>query len=89
MAELYLYFPPGLTLARDQLEDEIQTFLGERGEVTGNGSGAAGSNVDIAIADDADVDAIVHGLSELLRSLGLPPGTRLSRPKEGRHEQIT
>ena len=37
-----IYFPPGLTIDRDEIQVELERQLGSRGEVVGAGTGEAG-----------------------------------------------
>lgn len=69
-----MYFSPRLTLARDVIEDALNEALGRRGEVTGAGAGERGSNIDIEIFDDGDVDATAV-VRETLKSLDVPRDT--------------
>ncbi len=73
--ELFIYFPISFQEARDELEDSIQDFLGDRGEVTGGGAGVSGSNIDLEIFEEEQ--AVLNGIRKLLRSLGAPPETTL------------
>ena len=79
---LYVYLRRGLPLGRDELEDLIEDFLGERGEVTGGGSGSEGSNIDLEVRHDDDVDAVVEGVLAILRNLDVR-AARVVRPDTG------
>jgi hypothetical protein len=60
----------------DELEDALDRALGNRGEVTGAGTGQTGSNIDVFIEDDALSDRqILHLLREALVDYGLPGST--------------
>lgn len=48
--------PDRLPCGIDELEDALETALGDRGEVVGTGIGLAGSNFDLFIRDGAMSD---------------------------------
>ena len=85
---IYIYFPLGMSTPRDELEDSIDQFLGGRGEVTGSGAGSSGSNLDVELVDDQFADEVFEGLLKLLRTLNVPVGTRVVRPKTGVQREI-
>lgn len=73
--DVFIYFPPGLEVPRDEIEDAIEACLGARGEVTGGGGGTQGSNVDIELFQPDK--GIVAEIRRTLRELGVPAATRL------------
>jgi hypothetical protein len=85
---VYIYFPMGMSTPRDELEDSIDQFLGGRGEVTGSGAGWSGSNLDVELVGDQFTDEVFEGLLDLLRTLNVPAGTRVVRPKTGVQREI-
>jgi hypothetical protein len=86
---VYVYLRPGLPLGRDELEDMIDDFLGERGEVTGGGAGPAGSNIDIDVRHEADVAAVVDGVLGILRDTNVPAGSRVARSDTGAERAVS
>jgi hypothetical protein len=76
-SDIYIYAKTSLGRGRDELEDDLDDFLGEGGEVTGGGSGLPGWNVDLTLADDADLESWVGKLVLFLREWGVPQDTYL------------
>ena len=75
--DIYIYAKTSLGRGRDELEDDLEDFLGEVGEVTGGGSGLPGWNVDLTLVDDADLESWVVKLVLFLRQWGVPQDTYL------------
>jgi hypothetical protein len=48
----FIYFCCPLPVGLDELEDALEAALGQLGEVTGSGTGLAGSNLDVRFEDD-------------------------------------
>lgn len=65
--DLFIYFPPGMSVPRDEIEDALQECWGERGEVTGGGAGVEGSNLDLLLFDEGEslIDEIRFALIEM------------------------
>lgn len=49
--DIFIYMTGGLPCGLDELEDALDSALGDRGEVTGTGTGQAGSNIDVFIEE--------------------------------------
>ena len=77
--DLFVYFPPNLGIDRDYVEESIQSVLGDIGEVTGGGAGQSGSNVDIEVFQDIDIDRAIALVSKLLISINAPGETLIVR----------
>ncbi len=73
--DVFIYFPPNCGVERDELEDVIDSVLGDRGEVTGGGAGPQGSNLDVEIFEDDP--AMFDVVLAALRDAGAPAGTRV------------
>ena len=74
--DIFIYYNMKLEVDRDIIEDQIDDFLGEKGEVTGGGSGISGGNIDIEIYDKVN-ESIVKELKGFLQELQLPDNTYL------------
>ena len=74
--DIFIYYNIKLEVDRDIIEDQIDDFLGEKGEVTGGGSGISGGNIDIEIYDKVN-ENIVKELKGFLQELQLPNNTYL------------
>ena len=62
----------------DELEDALDSALGDRGEVTGSGTGRTGSNIDVFIRDDAlSEEQDLRLIRRALADYGLPDTTRV------------
>ncbi len=74
--DIYIYCPTGEDGAyRGDLEDELEGFLGEAGELTGGGSGIQGYNIDLSLNDGEEVEEWVLRLRNFLQKVGVRPGT--------------
>ena len=83
-ANIYIYCPSGrVGLARDDLEEELESFFDEAAEDCGAGSGKAGFNLDYEFADGEDVHAWADRLKPYLASLGVRQGTFFTVYPEG------
>lgn len=65
--EVFIYWHGPSGVPRDEIEDVIEDVLGDRGEVTGAGSGMSGSNVDLEIFDDAGADQLLAEVVSAIR----------------------
>lgn len=72
--QVFIYYFSALGVPRDEIESQIEDFLGSRGEVTGGGGGNSGGNVDVEIEGD-DALQVLQDLMKFLRTLGLPNNT--------------
>ena len=73
--EVYIYFPAADDMpVRGDMEIAVEDLFGRAARFAGGG-GAAGYNLDFALADGEDVDAWVIRLRELLRAEGAGAGT--------------
>ena len=75
--DVFIYFTPRLATPREEIEDALQEHLGNRGEITGGGSGKRGANIDIEIFDDQRGAELLPGIMRILRHLGVPQDTYL------------
>lgn len=73
---IFVYFYSQLIIPRDEIEDAIDNCLGNRGEVTGGGSGDAGSNIDIELYCDEDM-TVVKEIMQVLKYMQVPTDTAL------------
>jgi hypothetical protein len=83
MADIYVYFEsPLVRYSRWDIEDELEEWLGERGEVTGGGSFLDGSRSNIDLEVDTNnplaVEALVEELRGVLRDLVVPADTHIA-----------
>lgn len=74
--QLFIYYFSPLGVSRGDIEAELESLLGSRGEVTGGGGGLTGGNIDLEFESD-DPDKVVEEIRQLLRSLSLPTNTVL------------
>ena len=72
MADIYIYSSLHLREARGNLEDDLNDFLGDSGEVTGGGGGERGWNVNLEVADESLTEHIAK-LKDFLVGWGVPP----------------
>lgn len=71
---IFIYFFSKLeNIDRDDVEDAINNILGEKGEVTGAGSGASGSNLDVQVYGNP-LD-FMDAIKNVLRELEVPADT--------------
>ncbi|MEU4560506.1 hypothetical protein AB0F72_19180 [Actinoplanes sp. NPDC023936] len=71
-----VYFPPGLPVDRDEIEDELSELDGF--EVVGAGTGESGSNLDLEVSSDLAADDAVRQVTEILERLGVAAGARIN-----------
>ena len=67
---------------RDDIEDELESALGDRGAVTGAGTGRFGSNLDLEIEPGADRQEILESIVSVLERIGVGDSVRV-RPGDG------
>jgi hypothetical protein len=70
-AELLL--PLGTSVDRDEIEDALGDALANL-EVTGAGTGAYGSNLDLRLSPDVQHDDLIAGVRSTLAALGVVGG---------------
>ncbi len=76
--DVYIYLIEPCPCGIDELEDALAQALGDIGEVTGSGTGGAGSNIDVFIEDDALSDGqVLDLLREAIADYGIPGSTRV------------
>lgn len=75
--DVYIYFPSPLGTTRDVIEEALDEALEGVGEVSGGGSGAVGSNVDIEIFE-GDPRDYLDRLREVLRHSEVPHDTYIT-----------
>jgi hypothetical protein len=75
-ADIFLYSSkssPALQReGRGGLEDDLDEFFGDAGEVTGGGSGNTGWNLDMRLFDASDLERWLERLTAFLRNWGVP-----------------
>jgi hypothetical protein len=75
----FIYMIDRLSCGMDELEDALDSALGDKGEVTGSGTGRAGSNIDLFIRDDAmSQEQALLLIRRALADYGLPGTTRVA-----------
>jgi hypothetical protein len=76
--DIFLYFTERLPCGLDELEDAIESALGDFGEVTGVGTGELGSNIDITI-DNQDIskDAAIQLVRSAIAQFDLPSTSQM------------
>jgi hypothetical protein len=76
--DAFIYTAERLPCAIDELEDALDSALGGRGEVTGSGTGRAGSDIDVFIEDSAmSEEQALLLIRQALADYGLPGITRV------------
>lgn len=75
---IFIYTNGRLNSGIDELEDALDSALGERGEVTGTGTGQVGSNIDIFIEEGmiSEEQALLL-VQQVLVEFGLPSATKI------------
>ncbi|MEU8241050.1 hypothetical protein AB0C07_22630 [Actinoplanes missouriensis] len=71
-----VYFPPGLPVDRDEIEDELSELDGF--EVVGAGTGESGSNLDLEVSSDLAAGDAVRQVTEILERLGVADRARIN-----------
>jgi hypothetical protein len=69
--DLFIYLPAGTDIALDELEEALGEAVGEGGRVTGSGSGATGSNVDLRVDDRLSREKVLAVVRSTLTLLGV------------------
>jgi hypothetical protein len=76
--DAFLYFHKPLPCGLDEIEDALDEVLRGIGEVTGTGTGATGSNLDIELSDDGlSRERLVSLIRKATARFELPPSSRL------------
>ena len=73
--DVFIYLPPNLGMAKDEIEDDLEASLGDLGEVTGGGIGNLGMSVDLNVADSLSTNRVLAMVRESLHRLGVLQGT--------------
>lgn len=63
--DIYIYFELKEDVDIDDLEEEIDDILEDKGEVTGRGMGISGGNIDVEIFDETILENFLKELREL------------------------
>ena len=63
--DIYIYFEPEEDVDIDDLEEEIDEILEDKGEVTGRGMGISGGNIDVELFDETILESFLKELQEL------------------------
>jgi hypothetical protein len=71
-----VYFPPGLSIDRDEIEEELIELDGF--EVVGAGSGETGSNIDLEVSSEVSADEAIRQVTDVLERLGVAAGARIN-----------
>lgn len=77
MPDIFIYSKQPLEEARQDLEDDLETFLGSAGQCTGGGQGEGGWNIDLEIFRVSDLEACAARIGEFLRRRPVPQDTYL------------
>ncbi|HSZ55714.1 MAG TPA: hypothetical protein VK797_08645 [Tepidisphaeraceae bacterium] len=73
---IFIYVRERIPYALDEIEDALGASLEGIGDVTGSGTGVAGSNFDIEIEDESvDPATAIARIREGLRPFDLPPSS--------------
>jgi len=70
--DVFIYFPAGIDVEKDVIEDTLDEAIGERGEVTGGGIGEMGMNIDLDVEDDVTPEEILTVIRGALAELQAP-----------------
>ena len=63
--DIFIYFELEGDVDIDDLEEEIDEILGDKGEVTGRGMGISGGNIDVELFDETILENFLKELREL------------------------
>ena len=76
--DIFLYMTGRLPCGIDELEDALDSALGDQGEVTGTGTGQAGSNIDIFIEEGGlSKEQALLLIRQALADYGLSSATKI------------
>ncbi|MCP2728228.1 hypothetical protein [Limnofasciculus baicalensis] len=78
---IFIYFYSRLNIGRSAIEDDLDEILGDKGEVTGGGSGISGSNIDIDIYEGSATD-FLEPIRSILKEFNVPTDTVIVIGKE-------
>src|SRR5262245_32132552 len=73
-ADIYIS-GPGHWFDRSSIEDAVEDWLGDRGEVTGGGSGKDGWDIDLSLVAEQVSVPVIEQLLGVLRDANAPAGT--------------
>lgn len=83
-----LYFPLGLLVDRDEIQEALETSLSGVIAVVGAGSGTAGSNLDLEVLPGADRDNTLRMITDVLITLGVPGETVVALSDTGQRKTL-
>ena len=76
--DIFIYMTGRLPCGLDELEDALDSALGDRGEVTGTGTGQAGSNIDVSIEEgELSAEQALLLIRRTLADYDVPASTRI------------
>jgi hypothetical protein len=67
--DVFIYFPAGIDVEKDVIEDALDDAIGDLGEVTGGGIGESGMNIDLDVEDEVAPEEIVGLIRDALAAL--------------------
>lgn len=70
--DVFVYLPPHLDVARDEIEDALEAIFQGEAEVTGAGGGGSGSNIDLNVRS-MPVDEVLSPIRTALEPLKAVP----------------
>jgi len=73
--DVFIYFYDVLPVALDELEDALDSGFSGIGEVTGTGTGEAGSNVDLEVTDSVPESQVIQIVRRTLSEFGIATKT--------------
>jgi hypothetical protein len=75
--DVFIYFKEPTGYGLDELEDALIDALGDRGEVTGTGTGEKGSNLDLEFFAEIDESRALTLVREALAAFSLPASSEV------------
>ena len=76
--DVFLYFNDRLPVGLDELEDALDAAFGDKGGVTGAGTGEMGSNLDLFIKDRRmTVEEVVEVIRNALAKFAVPRRSKI------------